>query len=307
MTAFAHTHGLKRFKAAGIVLPLVLLLGELALLGPGLLDGLPFPRFDAEAKLTNHALAPAELSLTSADFAYRPAGAFLLDGNPTDPVLEIARMPNGLSITKDLITTAQYRQCVAAGACKRSDAPARTAGDVPVTGISYNDAQAYAGWLSSETGQTWRLPTDREWVFAAGSRAADDALEETSADNPSERWLAAYRKSSEIDRSAGPVPLPAGSFGINEKGLADIAGNVWEWTESCYERVTIYRSGTPMKTIENCGVRVVEGAHRTYISTFVRDARGGGCSAGSPPDNLGFRLVRERHWMEKLRTFLRLD
>ena len=44
---------------------------------------------------------------------------------------------------------------------------------------------------------------------------------------------------------------------------------------------------------ENCGVRVVEGRHRTYVSDFIRDARGGGCAVGAPPSNLGFRLVRE--------------
>ena len=36
------------------------------------------------------------------------------------------------------------------------------------------------------------------------------------------------------------------------------------------------------------------------MSTFVRDARGGGCTIGAPPDNLGFRLVRERGWWTAL-------
>ena len=43
----------------------------------------------------------------------------------------------------------------------------------------------------------------------------------------------------------------------------------------------------------NCGVRVVEGQHRAYVTDFIRDARAGGCAAGVPPSNLGFRLVRE--------------
>jgi hypothetical protein len=43
----------------------------------------------------------------------------------------------------------------------------------------------------------------------------------------------------------------------------------------------------------NCGVRVAEGQHRSYVTDFIRDARAGGCSAGLPPSNLGFRLVRE--------------
>jgi hypothetical protein len=46
-------------------------------------------------------------------------------------------------------------------------------------------------------------------------------------------------------------------------------------------------------TNTNCGVRVVEGAHRTYMTDFIRDPRSGGCAAGVPPANLGFRLVVE--------------
>jgi hypothetical protein len=41
-------------------------------------------------------------------------------------------------------------------------------------------------------------------------------------------------------------------------------------------------------------VRVVEGQHRSYVTDFIRDARAGGCAAGIPPTNLGFRLVVDR-------------
>jgi hypothetical protein len=48
----------------------------------------------------------------------------------------------------------------------------------------------------------------------------------------------------------------------------------------------------------NCGVRIVEGQHRAYVTDFIRDARAGGCAVGVPPDNLGFRLVVERdRWL----------
>jgi hypothetical protein len=46
-------------------------------------------------------------------------------------------------------------------------------------------------------------------------------------------------------------------------------------------------------TNTNCGVRVVAGAHRSYMTDFIRDPRNGGCAAGVPPANLGFRLVVE--------------
>jgi formylglycine-generating enzyme required for sulfatase activity len=52
-------------------------------------------------------------------------------------------------------------------------------------------------WLSAKTGETWRLPTDEEWVFAEGSRFHDDALSVAASRDPSVRWLARYEKESE--------------------------------------------------------------------------------------------------------------
>ena len=59
---------------------------------------------------------------------------------------------------------------------------------------------------------------------------------------------------------------------------------------SCAFRSTAERERI---TNTNCGVRVVEGAHRSYMTDFIRDPRSGGCAAGVPPANLGFRLVIE--------------
>jgi formylglycine-generating enzyme required for sulfatase activity len=89
-------------------------------------------------------------------------------------------------------------------------------------------------------------------------------------------------------------PKPPGFYGKNEHGLWDLSGNVWEWTETCYVRANVDSNGTIEKVLTtNCGVRVVEGRHRSYMTDFIRDAKSGGCSVGTPPDNLGFRLVRE--------------
>ena len=76
--------------------------------------------------------------------------------------------------------------------------------------------------------------------------------------------------------------------------MLDIAGNVWEWTNTCFVRTALDETGKASEHDANCGVRVVEGQHRAYVTDFIRDARAGGCAAGVPPSNLGFRLVRER-------------
>jgi hypothetical protein len=61
--------------------------------------------------------------------------------------------------------------------------------------------------------------------------------------------------------------------------------------------MTLEPTGAVRVSNTNCGVRVVQGAHRTYMTDFIRDPRTGGCAAGVPPANLGFRLVVEdRNW-----------
>ena len=100
--------------------------------------------------------------------------------------------------------------------------------------------------------------------------------------------------SSNRENGADSEPQPFGHFGANENGLYDTAGNVWEWTSTCFVRTRLDDDGQAMSKHSNCGVRVAEGQHRTYVTDFIRDARAGGCAAGVPPSNLGFRLVRER-------------
>lgn len=64
--------------------------------------------------------------------------------------------------------------------------------------------------------------------------------------------------------------------------------------------MTIEPNGAAHVTNTNCGVRVVQGAHRTYMTDFIRDPRTGGCAAGVPPANLGFRLVVEEEKLPAL-------
>ena len=97
--------------------------------------------------------------------------------------------------------------------------------------------------------------------------------------------------------------MPIGHFGANENGLLDLSGNIWEWTSTCFVRTALDDAGGAISTNANCGVRVAEGRHRAYVTDFIRDARAGGCAAGVPPNNLGFRLVREQpSWISSLST-----
>ena len=163
--------------------------------------------------------------------------------------------------------------------------------DRPAVQVNWHDANAYASWLSRKTGEHYRLPTDEEWAFAAGSKFVDDGVP-VDLDNPAKRWIANYER--ETGRDAEAATRPFGAFGVNENGLLDLSGNVWEWTATCFERHVLDEKGRAVKRHANCGLRIAEGAHRAYVTDFIRDARAGGCAAGAPPTNLGFRLVREQ-------------
>lgn len=241
--------------------------------------------------------APAQdldgaLHLFAATFSYRAAGDFSRNGRPVEGPLHELRLPYDLIIMKRQVTVAEYAGCVQDGACPKVPL-ASGPGDVPVVGVSWHDASAYAAWISSKTGVTHRLPTDEEWTYAAAEKARDEALPLVDPADPAQAWIARYEAESSRDRPAAMTPQPGGTFGTNSKGLDDVAGNVWEWTDSCFVRVSL-DSGNERITNTNCGVRVVEGTHRTYMTDFIRDPKSGGCAQGVPPSNLGFRLVIER-------------
>lgn len=250
------------------------------------------PDTPAEAGRTGVVSAIETVTVAPARFQYRVPGEFLKEGRPVDGPMVETRMRRPVEIMTYQVSGAEYAACVAEGACMAADAPHLRA-DLPVTGVSYRDAVAYAAWLSERTGDRWRLPTDTEWSFVAAERFGDDALglEEDKVDNPAARWLAAYRNRNSI---AGDIAVrPRGTFGTNSNDVHDISGSVWEWTSTCYARNRVDAAGRMAEATVNCGVRVIGGRHRGYMSNFIRDGKSGGCAAGMAPDNLGFRLVRE--------------
>lgn len=240
----------------------------------------------------NSSVVSELMTLPPGSFDHAQPGEFLRDNHPAPAPIVRETIGTPLEIMKFQVTASDYDRCVSDGACKPADS--RLAGNVPATGVSFLDAQAYASWLSAKTGESWRLPTDVEWAYAAGERfRADIEGGEGDPADPAKRWLTQYRNETALGRKPDPEPRARGSFGLNSKGVADIAGNVWEWTSTCYAHATM-SSGGVASSIGNCGVHVVEGFHRTYMSNFIRDGKSGGCAVGTPPDNLGFRLVHDR-------------
>jgi formylglycine-generating enzyme required for sulfatase activity len=271
------------FKAAAATLMLALL----ALGRPGAMTALFSHGLPASAE------RPDLVELPPGTFAYRMAGDFNVAGRPVTAPLVTHRFEGAIDVMRHQVTVGEYKRCVAAGVCQKLAAEAGRGADFPVVQVSWQDATAYAAWLSANTGETYRLPTDEEWAYAAGGRFRDDAIGPAGDPaDPSKAWLARYDREATAQAQPGSRTRPIGSFGANEHGLLDLAGNVWEWTNTCFLRQSLGQA-RPAALLVNCGVRVVEGQHRSYVPNFIRDARAGGCAVGAPPNNLGFRLIRE--------------
>jgi hypothetical protein len=144
-------------------------------------------------------------------FEYQVAGEFLKSGRVVEGPKVDKQVRRPLEIMKYQVSVAEYAACVEDGACQPADTRMPKL-DMPVTGVSWRDATAYAAWLSQRTGDDWRLPDDEEWAFAAAERFGPEAnglIAEDDGSNPAVRWLAAYRsRGAPVARDMAPT-LPA--------------------------------------------------------------------------------------------------
>jgi formylglycine-generating enzyme required for sulfatase activity len=157
----------------------------------------------------------------------------------------------------------------------------------PVACVTWNDAMAYADWLSERTDRVYRLPTEAEWEYAA--RASTETSRFWGNDPDAGCQHANTAECDDKYRFAAPV----GVFPPNPFGLRDTLGNLGEWTCSDYDAG--YRGGE-----RDCGGRPSATAPRVFRGGSWLDAPGlvRAAARDAAPGNLGlsnvgFRVARE--------------
>ncbi|MFP5505698.1 MAG: SUMF1/EgtB/PvdO family nonheme iron enzyme [Gammaproteobacteria bacterium] len=161
-------------------------------------------------------------------------------------------------------------------------------GQRPVINISWEEAVAYTQWLSEQTGQRYRLPSEAEWEYAAGAAARTLYW---WGNAPGEGRANCFNCGSEWDAHQS---APVGSFSVNPLGLHDTAGNVAEWVQDCYQP---NYQGAPVdgsaRITVGCTRRVVRGGGFNSPASTLRITKRDQQLASMRADDLGFRVVRE--------------
>ena len=147
----------------------------------------------------------------------------------------------------------------------------------PAVCVGWTDAQAYVRWLTEETGDRYRLPSEAEWEYGARANTRTERYWDASGSqcdhaNSGDRALL---------RRGWPLPVvncadgaahtaPVGSYGANAFGLHD----VWEWTTDCWHDG--YRGapddGSAWTRRGDCDRRVLRGGSWETVPSGLRSA-----------------------------------
>ena len=210
------------------------------------------------------------------------------------------------AIGKYEVTFSEWDSCVNAGGCAFAPDHGYGRNKHPAINVSWDEAIAYTIWLSRQTRQRYRLPTEAEWEYAARAQSKSKYFFGSTDAN-----LCGYANvidltflsSSNQPNNSGVAPCadgyiytaPVGSFKSNAWGLYDIIGNVWEWADDCWNQqssgvvgVTHLPSSDKQCTARairggswNCYVDCQRLGHRNYADHETRKP------------TIGFRLMRE--------------
>jgi len=238
------------------------------------------------------------------DLADIPAGSFLMGsckGNNSnncsapDPNTSTRESPqhrvnvNKFQISKTEITLGQFKKFIAASGNTNFQNEEftrhNTHGDnAPVVMVSWNDAQAFIGWLNKVAGGGYRLPSEAEWEYACRAGGKQTFC---GSYNPND--VAWFDGNSDSHQHATALKQP------NIFGLFDMTGNAWEWVEDCWHKDYQDAPADGSAWVSNCqyGQRVMRGGSWDDDSIPSRATnRSYGYSPSGRYPTSGFRIAR---------------
>ena len=147
--------------------------------------------------------------------------------------------------------------------------------NLPVEQVSWDDCQEFISKLNRITGKKFRLPTEAEWEYAARGGKKSRGYQYSGSNNLADvAWN---------DGNSGNMTHVVGSKQVNELGIYDMTGNVWEWCQDWYGKYS--RSSQTNPTGVNSG------DFRVYRGGSCRSSYRGYNTPDNRIDNLGLRLI----------------
>ena len=223
------------------------------------------------------------------EFVEVPAGKFVMGSNDQEDEKpqHTVDIPYDYYMARFPVTNAQYAAYVKAKAIIHPVSGWEKKGDHPVMNVSWKDAMAYCQWWNDlrrnelPSGVVLRLPTEAEWEARVGT------------DGLTYPWGNTFDKNKcNTDKDGKNDTTPVGAYspqGDSPYGAADMAGNVWEWTHSLFERYP-YEADDGREDENVSGHHVQRGG--SFIGTYQL-ARSASRYRGDPSflDFVGFRVV----------------
>jgi len=216
-----------------------------------------------------------------------PGGIFVLGGGrPGQQDLGKVQIDYRVAVGARELTNSQYRKFLTANRSASLRNFPEADDDMPVTGISWDEAEAYMTWLSRETGHHYRLPSASEWEYAA--RAGTSSMY---------FWGDEVGKGKANCLNCGTSndgkPAPVGSFKPNAWGMYDMHGNVWEWTRDCIDSNTAPPANGMPKLFGNCDSRELRGGSAQSDAWSIRAGARAFSPRGQKMSDVGFRVVMD--------------
>ena len=263
-----------------------------------------------------HALKPRdtfrECAKDCPEMVVVPSGSFQMGSpdseagrhNAEGPVHTVT-IAKPFAVGKFTVTWDDWEACVAMRGCDGKPTGDATfgKGPKPVINVTWDQAQAYVGWLSRMTGRQYRLLTEAEWEYAArsGSQTAywfgNDPAEICKYANLADKSFkqAGYGGDSTDCDDGQANTAPVGSYPANAFDLSDMHGNVWQWVQDGWH--DNYKGDPPSDGTEwlkdaDTSRRVVRGGSWLINPGLLRSAIRGKYTSDSRNGNLGFRVGR---------------